>query len=103
LYSEPRAAKEALGWTSTTNLAEDLEERYAEYASSGRGEKPMTFDLDDKILAVHRHCLIGSYYQPHKYIVGAFHAGKPFFFVDTLAFPSEARCEGKKTTFLNKK
>ncbi|XP_062189843.1 chloroplast stem-loop binding protein of 41 kDa a, chloroplastic-like [Phragmites australis] len=53
-YSEPRAAKEVLGWTSTTNLPEDLKERYAEYASSGRGEKAMSFDLDDKILAAVR-------------------------------------------------
>ncbi|CAN6213529.1 unnamed protein product [Urochloa humidicola] len=51
-YAEPRAAKEALGWTSTTNLPEDLKERYAEYAASGRGEKAMAFDLDDKILAI---------------------------------------------------
>ncbi|KAL6839036.1 hypothetical protein ACP4OV_031090 [Aristida adscensionis] len=50
-YAEPRAAKEALGWTSATNLPEDLKERYAEYTASGRGEKAMTFDLDDKILA----------------------------------------------------
>ena len=50
-YAEPRAAKEALGWTSSTNLPEDLKERYAEYAASGRGEKAITFDLDDKILA----------------------------------------------------
>ncbi|KAF0933173.1 hypothetical protein E2562_016122 [Oryza meyeriana var. granulata] len=50
-YAEPRAAKETLGWTSTTNLPEDLKERFAEYASSGRGEKEMSFDLDDKILA----------------------------------------------------
>ncbi|RLN34922.1 chloroplast stem-loop binding protein of 41 kDa a, chloroplastic [Panicum miliaceum] len=50
-YAEPRAAKEALGWASTTNLPEDLKERYAEYAGSGRGDKAMTFDLDDKILA----------------------------------------------------
>uniref|UniRef100_A0A0D9WWT5 NAD-dependent epimerase/dehydratase domain-containing protein n=1 Tax=Leersia perrieri TaxID=77586 RepID=A0A0D9WWT5_9ORYZ len=50
-YAEPRAAKEALGWTSTTNLPEDLKERFAEYASSGRGEKEMSFDLDDKILS----------------------------------------------------
>ncbi|KAJ1288622.1 hypothetical protein BS78_02G102100 [Paspalum vaginatum] len=50
-YAEPRAAKEALGWTSTTNLPEDLKERYAEYAASGRGDKAMAFDLDDKILA----------------------------------------------------
>jgi nucleoside-diphosphate-sugar epimerase len=38
-YAEPRAAKEVLGWTSSTNLPEDLKERFAEYASSGRGEK----------------------------------------------------------------
>uniref|UniRef100_A0A0E0LIH5 NAD-dependent epimerase/dehydratase domain-containing protein n=1 Tax=Oryza punctata TaxID=4537 RepID=A0A0E0LIH5_ORYPU len=50
-YAEPRAAKEVLGWTSTTNLPEDLKERFAEYASSGRGEKEMSFDLDDKIIA----------------------------------------------------
>uniref|UniRef100_A0ACD5Y6G2 Uncharacterized protein n=1 Tax=Avena sativa TaxID=4498 RepID=A0ACD5Y6G2_AVESA len=50
-YAEPRAAKEVLGWTSSTNLPEDLKERFAEYASSGRGEKAMTFDLDDKILS----------------------------------------------------
>ncbi|RCV10071.1 hypothetical protein SETIT_2G082400v2 [Setaria italica] len=49
-YAEPRAAKEALGWASTTNLPEDLKERYAEYAASGRGDKDMAFDLDDKIL-----------------------------------------------------
>lgn len=50
-YAEPRAAKEVLGWTSTTNLPEDLKERFAEYASSGRGDKAMSFDLDDKILS----------------------------------------------------
>uniref|UniRef100_J3MJF5 NAD-dependent epimerase/dehydratase domain-containing protein n=2 Tax=Oryza brachyantha TaxID=4533 RepID=J3MJF5_ORYBR len=50
-YAEPRAAKEVLGWTSTTRLPEDLKERFAEYAGSGRGEKEMSFDLDDKILA----------------------------------------------------
>ena len=49
--AEPRAAKEALGWASTTNLPEDLKERYAEYAASGRGGNAMTFDIDDKILA----------------------------------------------------
>ncbi|KAL5196798.1 hypothetical protein ABZP36_000310 [Zizania latifolia] len=50
-YAEPRTAKEALGWTSTTKLPEDLKERFAEYASSGRGQKEMSFDLDDKILS----------------------------------------------------
>uniref|UniRef100_A0A0E0Q5L2 NAD-dependent epimerase/dehydratase domain-containing protein n=1 Tax=Oryza rufipogon TaxID=4529 RepID=A0A0E0Q5L2_ORYRU len=50
-YAEPRAAKEVLGWRSSTNLPEDLKERFAEYASSGRGQKEMSFDLDDKIIA----------------------------------------------------
>ncbi|XP_078445000.1 chloroplast stem-loop binding protein of 41 kDa [Wolffia australiana] len=49
-YSEPRAAKEILGWTSTTNLAEDLKERFSEYVSIGRDKKEIKFDLDDKIL-----------------------------------------------------
>lgn len=46
-YAEPRAAKEVLGWRSSTNLPEDLKERFAEYASSGRGQKEMSFDLDE--------------------------------------------------------
>ncbi|VAI41637.1 unnamed protein product [Triticum turgidum subsp. durum] len=61
-YAEPRAAKEVLGWTSTTNLPEDLKERFAEYASSGRGEKAMTFDLDDKILAAVGAAPVGQRY-----------------------------------------
>lgn len=49
-YAEPRAAKERLGWTSSTNLAEDLKERFKEYVSTGRDKKQMQFDIDDKIL-----------------------------------------------------
>ncbi|XP_065861155.1 chloroplast stem-loop binding protein of 41 kDa a, chloroplastic [Euphorbia lathyris] len=49
-YSEPRAAKEILGWRSTTNLPEDLKERFNEYVKIGRDKKPMKFELDDKIL-----------------------------------------------------
>ncbi|XP_008790965.2 chloroplast stem-loop binding protein of 41 kDa a, chloroplastic [Phoenix dactylifera] len=49
-YAEPRAAKEILGWTSTTNLPEDLKERFDEYVSIGRDKKQMQFDIDDKIL-----------------------------------------------------
>ncbi|CAA6662087.1 unnamed protein product [Spirodela intermedia] len=49
-YSEPRAAKEVLGWTSTTDLPEDLKERFSEYISIGRDKKEIKFDLDDKIL-----------------------------------------------------
>ncbi|KAK4741687.1 hypothetical protein SAY87_025275 [Trapa incisa] len=49
-YSEPRAAKDLLGWKSSTNLAEDLKERFAEYVKIGRDKKPMKFELDDKIL-----------------------------------------------------
>ena len=49
-YSEPRAAKEKLGWASTTNLPEDLKERFSDYISIGRDKKEIKFDLDDKIL-----------------------------------------------------
>ncbi|KAF6144259.1 hypothetical protein GIB67_024486 [Kingdonia uniflora] len=49
-YAEPRAAKEVLGWESTTNLPEDLKERFEEYLKSGRDKKSMKFELDDKIL-----------------------------------------------------
>ncbi|PKU70248.1 chloroplast stem-loop binding protein of 41 kDa a, chloroplastic [Dendrobium catenatum] len=49
-YAEPRAAKERLGWTSTTNLPEDLKERFDEYVSIGRDKKQIQFDIDDKIL-----------------------------------------------------
>ncbi|KMZ56984.1 putative NAD dependent epimerase/dehydratase [Zostera marina] len=50
-YAEPRAAKEKLGWSSSTNLGDDLKERFEEYVRSGRDKKEMKFDLDDKILA----------------------------------------------------
>ncbi|XP_020101566.1 chloroplast stem-loop binding protein of 41 kDa a, chloroplastic [Ananas comosus] len=49
-YAEPRAAKEILGWTSTTNLPEDLKERFADYVSIGRDKKEMQFQADDLIL-----------------------------------------------------
>lgn len=49
-YSEPRAAKDKLGWRATTNLTEDLKERFDEYIKIGRDKKPMQFEIDDKIL-----------------------------------------------------
>ncbi|XP_071715732.1 chloroplast stem-loop binding protein of 41 kDa a, chloroplastic [Rutidosis leptorrhynchoides] len=49
-YAEPRAAKDLLGWQSSTNLPEDLKERYEEYVKIGRDKKTMKFDIDDKIL-----------------------------------------------------
>ncbi|XP_062020557.1 chloroplast stem-loop binding protein of 41 kDa a, chloroplastic [Rosa rugosa] len=49
-YAEPRAAKDILGWKSTTNLTEDLKERFEEYLKIGRDKKAIKFDLDDKIL-----------------------------------------------------
>ncbi|KAK8478975.1 hypothetical protein V6N13_068442 [Hibiscus sabdariffa] len=49
-YAEPRAAKDILGWEGTTNLPEDLKERFEEYVKIGRDTKPMKFEIDDKIL-----------------------------------------------------
>ncbi|KAF4347353.1 hypothetical protein F8388_007277 [Cannabis sativa] len=49
-YAEPRAAKEILGWQASTNLPEDLKERFDEYIKIGRDKKEMKFELDDKIL-----------------------------------------------------
>lgn len=49
-YAEPRAAKTKLGWHATTNLPEDLKERFEEYIKIGRDKKPIQFELDDKIL-----------------------------------------------------
>ncbi|KAL9358878.1 hypothetical protein Peur_047001 [Populus x canadensis] len=49
-YAEPRAAKEILGWQGTTNLPEDLKERFDDYVKIGRDKKPMQFEIDDKIL-----------------------------------------------------
>ncbi|KAK6164697.1 hypothetical protein DH2020_001561 [Rehmannia glutinosa] len=50
-YAEPRAAKEILGWTGTTNLTVDLKERFDEYVKIGRDKKEIKFETDDKILA----------------------------------------------------
>lgn len=49
-YAEPRAAKEKLGWKNSTNLPEDLKERFEEYVSIGRDKKDIKFELDEKIL-----------------------------------------------------
>ncbi|KAL7112887.1 hypothetical protein ACP275_04G029200 [Erythranthe tilingii] len=49
-YAEPRAAKEILGWSSTTDLTVDLKERFDEYVKIGRDKKQIQFELDDKIL-----------------------------------------------------
>lgn len=49
-YAEPRAAKDILGWRATTNLPEDLKERFDEYVKIGRDKKQMKFEIDDKIL-----------------------------------------------------
>ncbi|KAH7517213.1 hypothetical protein FEM48_Zijuj09G0038900 [Ziziphus jujuba var. spinosa] len=49
-YAEPRAAKDILGWQATTNLPEDLKERFGEYVKIGRDKKAIQFDLDNKIL-----------------------------------------------------
>lgn len=49
-YAEPRAAQEILGWKSSTNLPEDLKERFEEYVKIGRDKKAIKFELDDKIL-----------------------------------------------------
>lgn len=50
-YAEPRAAKTILGWSSTSNLPEDLKERFEEYVKIGRDKKEIKFELDDKIIA----------------------------------------------------
>ncbi|KAL3531348.1 hypothetical protein ACH5RR_010670 [Cinchona calisaya] len=49
-YAEPRAAKVILGWQGTTNLPEDLKERFDEYVKIGRDKKEIKFEIDDKIL-----------------------------------------------------
>ncbi|PON63942.1 NAD(P)-binding domain containing protein [Trema orientale] len=49
-YAEPRAAKDILGWQATTNLPEDLKERFDEYVKIARDKKEIKFELDDKIL-----------------------------------------------------
>lgn len=50
-YSEPRAAKEILGWSGTTDLTVDLKERFDEFVKTGRDKKQIQFEIDDKILA----------------------------------------------------
>ncbi|KAK8498911.1 hypothetical protein V6N12_044642 [Hibiscus sabdariffa] len=49
-YAEPKAPKDRLGWEGTTNLQDDLKERFKEYVKIGRDKKPMQFEIDDKIL-----------------------------------------------------
>lgn len=49
-YAEPRAAKEILGWKGSTNLPEDLNERFDEYVKIGRDKKQIKFEIDDIIL-----------------------------------------------------
>ena len=50
-YSEPRAAKEKLGWQPKLNLQDVLNDRFEEYIQSGRHTKDMKFEIDDVILA----------------------------------------------------
>ncbi|KAF5205724.1 Chloroplast stem-loop binding protein of a protein [Thalictrum thalictroides] len=49
-YAEPRTAKEVLGWSSSTNLSNDLKERFEEYVKIGRDKKTLKFETDDEIL-----------------------------------------------------
>ncbi|KAK8966123.1 hypothetical protein KSP40_PGU008196 [Platanthera guangdongensis] len=49
-YAEPRAAKELLGWTSTTILHEDLKERFDEYVAIGRDKKHLCEDICNFIM-----------------------------------------------------
>ncbi|KAL0419903.1 UNVERIFIED_CONTAM: Chloroplast stem-loop binding protein of a, chloroplastic [Sesamum radiatum] len=60
-YAEPRAAKEILGWSGTTNLPVDLKERFDEYVKIGRDKKQIKFELDDKILAAVKDLLQYNY------------------------------------------
>ena len=50
-YSEPRAAREKLGFKSFTDLQSVLNERFLDYLNAGRDKKAIKFELDDKILA----------------------------------------------------
>ena len=50
-YSYPAKALEVLDWKPTHRLESDMAERFAFYKASGRAEKAMEFELDDKILA----------------------------------------------------
>lgn len=50
-YSEPRNARERLGFKSYTDLQTVLNERFADYIAAGRDKKVMKFELDEKILS----------------------------------------------------
>ena len=50
-YSYPAKALEVLDWKPKHDLASDMAERFAFYKASGRADKEMAFELDDKILA----------------------------------------------------
>ncbi|KAI3846890.1 hypothetical protein MKX03_016546 [Papaver bracteatum] len=45
IFSKPRAAKELLGWSSNTNLPENLKERFEEYVKIWKDKKEMKFEL----------------------------------------------------------
>jgi hypothetical protein len=49
-YSYPAKALEVLDWQPKHDLLTDMQERFAFYKASGRGDKEMTFETDDKIL-----------------------------------------------------
>ncbi|CAI5960931.1 unnamed protein product [Closterium sp. NIES-64] len=50
-YSEPRNARERLGFKSFTDLQTVLNQRYIDYVAAGRDKKDAKFEVDDKILA----------------------------------------------------
>ena len=50
-YSYPANALKLLDWQPKHDLAADLKERFEFYKASGRANKDMSFELDDKILA----------------------------------------------------
>ncbi|QDZ22629.1 chloroplast stem-loop-binding protein [Chloropicon primus] len=50
-FSEPRAAVAKLGMTYERTLGDALKERWAAYKASGRAEKDMSFEMDDKIIS----------------------------------------------------
>ena len=49
-YSYPAKALEVLDWKPKHDLASDMAERFAFYKASGRADKEMAFENDDKIL-----------------------------------------------------
>ena len=50
-YSEPRAAKEKLGWKPSHDLQEVLNAKFKDYVASGRDKQSKVFELDDQILS----------------------------------------------------